>query len=127
MGLFDKLVKALGMKKLQVNILIVGLNNAGKSTIISHFKNPEVMSMITVPTIGFSIEQFESKFLSCTTYCDIDKLFTLLDQGVSFTAFDMSGGVRYRNLWEHHFKNCQGVVFVIDSSDKMRLGMCTPQ
>lgn len=34
----------------------------------------------------------------------------------------MSGGVRYRNLWEHHFKHCQGVVFVIDSSDKMRLG-----
>lgn len=61
MGLFDKLAKVLGMKKVQVNILVVGLNNAGKSTIVSHFKNPEVTSMITVPTVGFSIEQFESK------------------------------------------------------------------
>lgn len=34
----------------------------------------------------------------------------------------MSGAGRYRNLWEHHFRSCQGIVFVIDSSDKMRLG-----
>lgn len=45
-----------------------------------------------------------------------------VDQGVSFTAYDMAGGGRYRNLWEHHFKTCNGVVFVIDSSDRMRLG-----
>ena len=44
------------------------------------------------------------------------------DQGVLFTAFDMSGAGRYRSLWEHHFKACQGIVFVIDSSDRMRLG-----
>ena len=103
MGWFDKFVKALGMKKVQVNILIIGLNNAGKSTIVQHFKNPDVPNMITVPTVGFAIEQFEN-------------------QGVFFTAFDMSGGVRYRNLWEHEFNKCQGVIFVIDSSDKMRLG-----
>lgn len=34
----------------------------------------------------------------------------------------MSGAGRYRNLWEHHFKSCQGIIFVIDSSDRMRLG-----
>lgn len=48
--------------------------------------------------------------------------FFLPDQGISFTAFDMSGAGRYRNLWEHHFEACQGIVFVIDSSDRMRLG-----
>lgn len=46
-----------------------------------------------------------------------------VDQGVCFTAFDMSGAGRYRSLWEHHFKSCQGIVFVIDSSDRMRLGI----
>lgn len=35
----------------------------------------------------------------------------------------MSGAPRYRNLWEHQFKNCQGIIFVIDSSDRMRFGM----
>lgn len=61
MGLFDKLIKALGMRKIQVNILVVGLNNSGKSTIVSHFKNPDERSTISVPTVGFTIEQFESK------------------------------------------------------------------
>lgn len=62
MGLFDKIVKALGMKKIQVNILVVGLNNSGKSTIVSHFKNPDERSTISVPTVGFQIEQFESTY-----------------------------------------------------------------
>lgn len=48
--------------------------------------------------------------------------YVYLDQGVNFTAFDMSGAGRYRSLWEHHFKSSQGIVFVIDSSDRMRLG-----
>lgn len=48
--------------------------------------------------------------------------FLPADQGVFFTAFDMSGATRYRSLWEHQFKSCQGIVFVIDSSDRMRLG-----
>lgn len=46
----------------------------------------------------------------------------VLDQGVSFTAYDYGGQGRYRNLWEHQFKSCHGIVFVIDSSDRMRLG-----
>ncbi|XP_040579295.1 ADP-ribosylation factor-like protein 6 [Lepeophtheirus salmonis] len=43
------------------------------------------------------------------------------DQNVGFTAFDMSGQGRYRNLWEHYYKDCQGIVFVVDSSDKLRM------
>lgn len=43
------------------------------------------------------------------------------DQNVGFTAFDMSGHGRYRDLWEHYYKDCQGVIFVIDSSDRLRL------
>ena len=33
----------------------------------------------------------------------------------------MSGQGRYRNLWEHYYKDCQGIVFVVDSSDKLRM------
>ncbi|XP_031781775.1 ADP-ribosylation factor-like protein 6 isoform X6 [Nasonia vitripennis] len=47
---------------------------------------------------------------------------TLVTVGnVGFTAFDMSGHDRYRSLWEHYYKDCQGVIFIIDSSDKLRL------
>lgn len=42
-------------------------------------------------------------------------------KNVHFTAFDMSGHDRYRSLWEHYYKECQGIIFIIDSSDKLRL------
>ena len=29
------------------------------------------------------------------------------DRNVGFTAFDMSGQGRYRNLWEHYYRDCQ--------------------
>ncbi|XP_037916584.1 ADP-ribosylation factor-like protein 6 isoform X1 [Hermetia illucens] len=103
MGIFDKLAGILKLKKEQINILVVGLNNSGKSTIVNHFKNPEERNNTIVPTVGFTVERFQN-------------------QGVFFTAFDMSGAGRYRSLWEHHFKSCHGIVFVIDSSDRMRLG-----
>ena len=47
--------------------------------------------------------------------------FNFADRNVGFTAFDMSGQGRYRNLWEHYYKECQGIVFVVDSSDKLRM------
>lgn len=45
------------------------------------------------------------------------------DQNVSFTAFDMSGQGRYRDLWEHYYKECEGIIFVVDSSDRLRLAV----
>lgn len=33
----------------------------------------------------------------------------------------MSGHGRYRDLWEHYYKDCHGIIFVIDSSDRLRL------
>ena len=60
MGLFDALAGILKMKKEQINILVVGLNNSGKSTIVNHFKHPDERSSITVPTVGFNVERFQS-------------------------------------------------------------------
>ena len=61
MGLFDKLAGILKIRKEQINILVVGLNNSGKSTIVNHFKAPEERAPITVPTVGFSVEKFQSE------------------------------------------------------------------
>lgn len=68
MGLFDKLSKILKLKKETMTILVVGLNNSGKSTIINHFKNTDERNSITVPTVGFSIEKFQSKSNCCKTF-----------------------------------------------------------
>lgn len=75
-------------------------------------------------TLGMSVQIFQNSFLKLSDtliYAQFNQLPNILDQGVSFSAYDMAGANRYRNLWEHQFKMCQGIVFVIDSSDRMRL------
>ncbi|XP_034105807.1 ADP-ribosylation factor-like protein 6 isoform X2 [Drosophila nasuta] len=101
MGMLNNLADLIKVKKDKMTILVLGLNNSGKSTIVNHFKKSNEQSAIMVPTVGFLVEQF----------------YTM---GVSIKAMDMSGATRYRNLWEHQFKNCQGIIYVIDSSDRMR-------
>lgn len=61
MGLFQKLAFFLGIRKKEVNVLVIGLNNSGKSTVINHFKNDEDKVTEIVPTVGFSVERFQSK------------------------------------------------------------------
>uniref|UniRef100_A0AAQ4Q6Q7 ADP-ribosylation factor-like protein 6 n=1 Tax=Gasterosteus aculeatus aculeatus TaxID=481459 RepID=A0AAQ4Q6Q7_GASAC len=97
MGLFDKLAGWLGLKK-EVNVLCLGLDNSGKTTIINQLK-PANVNMTNI-FIGFSL------FYFCS---------------LSFTVFDMSGQGRYRNLWEHYYKEGQAIIFVIDSADKLRM------
>ncbi|XP_016927859.1 ADP-ribosylation factor-like protein 6 [Drosophila suzukii] len=102
MGMLHNLADLIKIKKDKMTILVLGLNNSGKSSIINHFKKSSEQTSIVVPTVGFMVEQFYSM------------------SGVSIKAIDMSGATRYRNLWEHQFKNCHGIIYVIDSSDRMR-------
>ncbi|XP_071818779.1 ADP-ribosylation factor-like protein 6 [Apostichopus japonicus] len=92
----------LGVSKKQAQILCVGLDNSGKTTIINKLKPKETQTEDIVPTIGFTVEKFKST-------------------AVNFTVFDMSGQGKYRNLWEHYYKDAEGIIFVLDSSDKLRM------
>uniref|UniRef100_A0A3Q3VWJ5 ADP-ribosylation factor-like protein 6 n=1 Tax=Mola mola TaxID=94237 RepID=A0A3Q3VWJ5_MOLML len=102
MGLLDKLSGWLGLRKKEVNVLCLGLDNSGKTTIINQLKPSNTQEQEIVPTIGFNIEKFKSSSLL-------------------FTVFDMSGQNRYRNLWEHYYKESHAIIFVVDSSDKLRM------
>lgn len=42
-------------------------------------------------------------------------------RGLNLTVIDMSGASRYRSLWEKYFQDAQAIIFVVDSSDKLRL------
>ncbi len=74
MGLFKRLSEALGIKKVSVRILVVGLDNSGKTTLVNHLKPRKGQSTEVAPTVGFQVEEF--------TKCNL-----------SFTVFDMSGQV----------------------------------
>uniref|UniRef100_A0A8C4QMF2 ADP-ribosylation factor-like protein 6 n=1 Tax=Eptatretus burgeri TaxID=7764 RepID=A0A8C4QMF2_EPTBU len=102
MGLLERLAAWLGVRKKQVSVLCVGLDNAGKSTILRHLKSGKADVQEIVPTLGVNSER-----LTLGSLC--------------LTVFDMSGQNRYRDLWQHYYSSVQAVVFVMDSSDKLRL------
>ncbi|XP_039599059.1 ADP-ribosylation factor 1-like [Polypterus senegalus] len=85
---------------LQARILMLGLDAAGKTTILYKLKLNETVS--TIPTIGFNVETVEPI------------------RGVSFTVWDVGGQTRIRPLWRHYFTNTQGLMFVVDSADPER-------
>ena len=87
------------MKK-DMRILMVGLDAAGKTTILYKLKLGEVVT--TIPTIGFNVETVEYK-------------------NISFTVWDVGGQDKIRNLWRHYYQNTQGLIFVVDSNDKARI------
>lgn len=63
MGMFDKLAFALGLKKREASVLVIGLDNSGKSTMLNHFKSDDQKSTEIVPTVGFNVEKFKGEIL----------------------------------------------------------------
>ncbi|KAK2179445.1 hypothetical protein NP493_489g03110 [Ridgeia piscesae] len=86
--------------KRQMRILMVGLDAAGKTTILYKLKLGEIVT--TIPTIGFNVETVEYK-------------------NISFTVWDVGGQDKIRPLWRHYFQNTQGLIFVVDSNDRDRV------
>jgi ADP-ribosylation factor protein 1 len=100
MGLsFGKLFARLFGKK-DMRILMVGLDAAGKTTILYKLKLGEIVT--TIPTIGFNVETVEYK-------------------NINFTVWDVGGQDKIRPLWRHYFQNTQGLIFVVDSNDRERI------
>eukprot|EP00457_Paulinella_chromatophora_P014945 gb/GEZN01015454.1/.p1 GENE.gb/GEZN01015454.1/~~gb/GEZN01015454.1/.p1 ORF type:complete len:192 (-),score=32.83 gb/GEZN01015454.1/:212-787(-) len=90
--------KLLGNK--EARILMVGLDAAGKTTILYKLKLGEVVT--TIPTIGFNVETVEYR-------------------KISFTVWDVGGQSKIRPLWRHYYQNTQGIIFVVDSNDRDRI------
>ncbi|PIO66951.1 hypothetical protein TELCIR_11317 [Teladorsagia circumcincta] len=64
----------------------VGLDNAGKTTVLYKLKLGEIIT--TIPTIGFNLETVEYR-------------------NVSFTVWDVGGQQRIRALWKYYFRDTQ--------------------
>lgn len=103
MGLFSLFESVFGSKK-AARVLVVGLDNSGKTTIINHLKPKKAASASTeiTPTVGFQVEEFKKN-------------------NINFTVYDMSGQSRYRSLWEHYYNDVQAIIFVLDSTDRLRI------
>mmetsp|Transcript_19127 Transcript_19127/g.24148 ORF Transcript_19127/g.24148 Transcript_19127/m.24148 type:complete len:180 (-) Transcript_19127:2704-3243(-) len=91
--------KLLGVPK-EVRVLMVGLDSAGKTTVLYHLKLGKAIN--TTPTLGYKVE-------------------TVRYQNIAFTVWDVGGQSRIRPLWRHYNKNSHAIVFVLDSNDKERI------
>ena len=86
-------------------ILMLGLDNAGKTTILYTLSlklaNSE-MKVTTIPTIGFNVETVD------------------ISDNIKLTVWDVGGQEKLRSLWRHYYDNTDGVIFVVDSADSDR-------
>lgn len=97
--LFSKLWQKLFIKG-EFKILMLGLDGAGKTTILYSLKLGNIVN--TVPTLGFNVERLNY-------------------HNISFIVWDAGGQEKIRPLWRYYYQNTQGLIFVIDSSDIGRI------
>lgn len=76
-------------KETDLSVIIFGLENAGKKTIIERLRSPP--SEVEVPY-----------------------------RNLSFTVLDINSKMnqKIQTLWGHYYIRCNGLIFVLDSSDK---------
>uniref|UniRef100_A0A7S0S4J2 ADP-ribosylation factor-like protein 6 n=1 Tax=Chlamydomonas leiostraca TaxID=1034604 RepID=A0A7S0S4J2_9CHLO len=102
MGMWENFLMWLGLIGKKVNVVVVGLDNSGKTTIIERLKPKDRQAVEVAPTVGFTVDEFSKGALK-------------------FTVFDMSGAGRYRTLWEQYYREAESIIFVVDSADRIRL------
>ena len=87
-------------KSTEHRILMVGLDAAGKTTILYKLKLGDIVT--TIPTIGFNVETVEYK-------------------NINFTCWDVGGPDKIRPLWRHYYQETSAMIFVVDSNDRDRM------
>lgn len=80
-----------------------GLDNAGKTTILKRLNGEDIDTI--EPTLGFNIN-------------------TLEHRGYTLNFWDVGGQRSLRSYWRNYFESTDGLVWVVDSADKMRLENC---
>ncbi|XP_055087785.1 ADP-ribosylation factor-like protein 3 [Periophthalmus magnuspinnatus] len=100
MGLLSILRRLKQTPEQEVRLLLLGLDNAGKTTLLKQLAAEDV-SHIT-PTQGFNIKSVQSS-------------------GFKLNVWDIGGQRKIRPYWRNYFENTDVLIYVIDSSDGKRL------
>ncbi|XP_054849247.1 putative ADP-ribosylation factor-like protein 5C isoform X1 [Eublepharis macularius] len=95
---FARLLSIFGSREHKV--IIIGLDNAGKTTILYQFLMNEVVH--TSPTIGSNVEE-------------------IVLRKTHFLMWDIGGQESLRSTWNTYYSNTEFIILVIDSTDRERL------
>lgn len=102
MGLLQ-ILRKIKRKEKEMRMLMLGLDNAGKSSILNQFNGEPIDSV--APTLGFNIK-------------------TLEYQNYKLNVWDVGGQQTIRSYWRNYYEQTDGLMFVIDSADVRRMEMC---
>ena len=99
MGLLS-LLKKLKKNEKEARILVLGLDNSGKTTILKRLSDEEISSIM--PTQGFNVK-------------------SLVQNGLTLNVWDIGGQKSIRPYWRNYLERTDALVYVIDSSDEKRM------
>ncbi|GAB5371039.1 hypothetical protein AAMO2058_001545100 [Amorphochlora amoebiformis] len=101
MGMLMSLIwKKLFASSQKFKICLVGLDNAGKTTVLFKLHVGEVVE--TQPTVGSNVEEVSVNNLK-------------------FVCWDLGGQETFRKHWSDYFTDTSGVIMVVDSCDRKRI------
>nr|CAD2186010.1 unnamed protein product [Meloidogyne enterolobii] len=113
MGLIGILRKLKQKQGRELRILLLGLDNAGKTTILKKLAAEDVTHI--TPTQGFNI-----KDVLIRNYYLIPTFFCVMADDVRLNVWDIGGQRKIRPYWKNYFDNTDVLIYVIDSSDRKR-------
>ncbi|CAH1169149.1 unnamed protein product [Phyllotreta striolata] len=99
-GLLSLLRKLRTAPEKELRLLLLGLDNAGKTTILKMLASEDITNV--TPTAGFNIKSVNS-------------------EGFKLNVWDIGGQRKIRPYWKNYFENTDVLIYVVDSADKKRL------